>query len=125
MSLYHVANAVILKPRRHRHLRCIFSHSFISIHHYCLILFTDLACIRSVPVSVVVSAALAGLWLHVLSQPEPEVTSEYRLGVWVTAAMVVMETTAQPLIILAQAMLFVKLKVRTGTGRRDSVWWCW
>ena len=59
-----------------------------------------------------VSAALALLWLHVLSQPSPEVTSEYRLGVWVTAAMVVMETVVQPLAILAQAMLFVKLKVR-------------
>ncbi|KAF0290905.1 Protein RFT1 [Amphibalanus amphitrite] len=65
----------------------------------------------SVPVSAAVSAALAGLWLHALSQPAPEVTSEYRLGVWVTAAMVVLETAAQPLVILAQAMLFVKLKV--------------
>ncbi|KAF0295431.1 Protein RFT1 [Amphibalanus amphitrite] len=66
---------------------------------------------RNVPVSAAVSAALAGLWLHALSQPAPEVTSEYRLGVWVTAAMVVLETAAQPLVILAQAMLFVKLKV--------------
>ncbi|KAF0298765.1 Protein RFT1 [Amphibalanus amphitrite] len=65
-----------------------------------------------VPVSAAVSAALAGLWLHALSQPAPEVTSEYRLGVWVTAAMVVLETAAQPLVILAQAMLFVKLKRR-------------
>lgn len=65
----------------------------------------------SVPVSVAVSAALAAVWLHVLSQPPPEVTSEYRLGVWVTAAMVVLETLSQPLVILAQAMLFVKLKV--------------
>ncbi|KAF0290115.1 Protein RFT1 [Amphibalanus amphitrite] len=65
----------------------------------------------SVPVSAAVSAALAGLWLHALSQPAPEVTSDYRLGVWVTAAMVALETAAQPLVILAQAMLFVKLKV--------------
>ena len=68
------------------------------------------------PVSAAVSAALAGLWLHALSQPAPEVTSEYRLGVWVTAAMVVLETAAQPLVILAQAMLFVKLKVNDGGG---------
>ena len=65
----------------------------------------------SVPVSAAVSVALAALWLHALSQPAPEVTPEYRLGVWVTAAMVVLETLAQPLVILAQAMLFVKLKV--------------
>ncbi|XP_037090773.1 protein RFT1 homolog, partial [Pollicipes pollicipes] len=65
----------------------------------------------SVPVSVLVSAALAWLWLHALSQPAAEVTSEYRLGVWVTAAMVVLEALAQPPAVLAQAMLFVKLKV--------------
>ncbi|KAF0289201.1 Protein RFT1 [Amphibalanus amphitrite] len=74
------------------------------------------------PVSAAVSAALAGLWLHALSQPAPEVTSEYRLGVWVTAAMVVLETAAQPLVILAQAMLFVKLKPALDRDQLALTW---
>lgn len=88
-----------------------------------LSLLLDPCFVCSVPVSAVVSAALAWVWLHVLSQPDARVTSEYRLGVVATAAGVVVEMVAQPLAILAQAMLFVKLKVRTGRSRANSCGW--
>ncbi|XP_071784262.1 man(5)GlcNAc(2)-PP-dolichol translocation protein RFT1-like [Asterias amurensis] len=65
----------------------------------------------SVPLAVFCSIPLIYIWMSVLEQPDPGVIANYSFSVFIFALSTWIELSAQPLLVLAQATLFVKLKV--------------
>ncbi|XP_022104957.1 protein RFT1 homolog [Acanthaster planci] len=65
----------------------------------------------SFPLGILCGVLLSYAWMALLEQPDPETVANYPFGVWVYAISAVLELSAQPLLVLGQAMLFVKLKV--------------
>ena len=66
-----------------------------------------------VPLAVFCAVPLVYVWMTLLEQPDPQVVANYWFGVFIFAVSTIIELSAQPLLVLAQATLFVKLKVRT------------
>lgn len=51
------------------------------------------------------------IWLNVLETPEPHITVHYKLGVYAICISCVMNVCIEPFYLVAQAFLFVKLRV--------------
>lgn len=66
---------------------------------------------RQVPLGVFWSAFLGFVWLHLLEVPDPSVVPHYRAGVVAFGLSAVVELLGEPCWVLAQAHLFVRLKV--------------
>ena len=64
------------------------------------------------PLGLLCAVALGYAWMALLEQPDPQTVANYPFGVLVYATSAVLELSAQPLLVLGQATLFVKLKVR-------------
>ncbi|OXB60687.1 hypothetical protein ASZ78_011527 [Callipepla squamata] len=64
-----------------------------------------------VPLGVFWSVFLGFVWLHVLEVPDPAVVPHYGVGVVAFGLSAVVELLGEPLWVLAQAHLFVRLKV--------------
>ncbi|KAE8611679.1 hypothetical protein XENTR_v10012557 [Xenopus tropicalis] len=65
----------------------------------------------AVPLGICWSFILGWIWLQILEVPEPEAIPYYNIGVWAFGFSAVVELLAEPFWVLAQAHLFVKLKV--------------
>ncbi|XP_021550920.1 protein RFT1 homolog [Neomonachus schauinslandi] len=65
----------------------------------------------TVPVGVFWSLLLGWVWLHLLEVPDPNVVPHYGTGVVVFGLSAVVELLGEPFWVLAQAQMFVKLKV--------------
>ncbi|XP_038054403.1 protein RFT1 homolog [Patiria miniata] len=65
----------------------------------------------SFPLGITCGMLLGYVWMALLEQPDPSVVANYSFGVWVYATSAILELSAQPLLVLGQATLFVKLKV--------------
>ncbi|XP_014648471.1 PREDICTED: protein RFT1 homolog [Ceratotherium simum simum] len=65
----------------------------------------------TVPLGVFWSLFLGWIWLQLLEVPDPNVIPHYGTGVVVFALSVVVELLGEPFWVLAQAHMFVKLKV--------------
>ncbi|XP_072203757.1 man(5)GlcNAc(2)-PP-dolichol translocation protein RFT1 [Excalfactoria chinensis] len=65
----------------------------------------------TVPLGVFWSVLLGFVWLHVLEVPDPSVVPHYRAGVVAFGLSAVVELLGEPFWVLAQAHLFVRLKV--------------
>ncbi|NXH19833.1 RFT1 protein, partial [Bucco capensis] len=65
----------------------------------------------TVPLGVFWSIILGLVWLHVLEVPDPSVVPHYQAGVVAFGLSAVIELLGEPLWVLAQAHLFVRLKV--------------
>ncbi|XP_015705789.1 protein RFT1 homolog isoform X4 [Coturnix japonica] len=64
-----------------------------------------------VPLGVFWSVFLGFVWLHVLEVPDPSVVPHYQAGVVAFGLSAVVELLGEPFWVLAQAHLFVRLKV--------------
>ncbi|BES98557.1 Rft protein [Nesidiocoris tenuis] len=64
-----------------------------------------------VPICTSLCLLFGWVWLHVLETPEPHITVHYRLGVWAICISCVMNVCIEPFYLVAQAFLFVKLRV--------------
>ncbi|XP_041619377.1 protein RFT1 homolog isoform X3 [Vulpes lagopus] len=65
----------------------------------------------TVPLGVFWSLLLGWVWLHLLEVPDPNVVPHYGTGVVVFGLSAVVELLGEPLWVLAQTQMFVKLKV--------------
>ncbi|XP_006747126.2 protein RFT1 homolog [Leptonychotes weddellii] len=65
----------------------------------------------TVPLGVFWSLLLGWVWLHLLEVPDPNVVPHYGTGVVVFGLSAVVELLGEPFWVLAQAQMFVKLKV--------------
>ncbi|XP_026677215.1 protein RFT1 homolog [Diaphorina citri] len=65
----------------------------------------------TVPICSVLCVLFGFIWLHVLTIPDPSVTTHYAVGVWSIAISCVMEMCCEPLYLVAQAFLFIRLRV--------------
>uniref|UniRef100_A0A8V1AC73 Protein RFT1 homolog n=1 Tax=Gallus gallus TaxID=9031 RepID=A0A8V1AC73_CHICK len=65
----------------------------------------------TVPLGVFWSAFLGFVWLHLLEVPDPSVVPHYRAGVVAFGLSAVVELLGEPCWVLAQAHLFVRLKL--------------
>nr|XP_033781611.1 protein RFT1 homolog isoform X1 [Geotrypetes seraphini] len=65
----------------------------------------------TVPLGVLWSLLLGWVWLHMLEGPDPALVSHYGTGVMLFGLSAVVELMAEPFWLLAQAHLFVRLKV--------------
>ncbi|XP_045847694.1 protein RFT1 homolog isoform X2 [Meles meles] len=65
----------------------------------------------TVPLGVFWSSFLGWVWLRLLEVPDPNVVSHYGTGVVVFGLSAVVELLGEPFWVLAQAQMFVKLKV--------------
>ncbi|XP_032297504.1 protein RFT1 homolog isoform X5 [Coturnix japonica] len=65
----------------------------------------------TVPLGVFWSVFLGFVWLHVLEVPDPSVVPHYQAGVVAFGLSAVVELLGEPFWVLAQAHLFVRLKV--------------
>ncbi|XP_014779942.1 protein RFT1 homolog [Octopus bimaculoides] len=65
----------------------------------------------TVPCAAIASTVLGAIWLHLLQRPDPLIVPHYSIGVFAFAASTVIEVIAQPLWVITQAFMFVKLKV--------------
>ncbi|XP_055985488.1 protein RFT1 homolog [Sorex fumeus] len=65
----------------------------------------------TVPLGVFWSLFLGWVWLHLLEVPDPNTVPHYGTGVVVFGLSAVVELLGEPLWVLAQAHMFVKLKV--------------
>jgi oligosaccharide translocation protein RFT1 len=66
----------------------------------------------TLPLSIVISTVLGYVWLELLEAPPPHLDSQYRVGVWMMAASCILEATCEAPILVANAFLFSKLKVK-------------
>ncbi|XP_029455275.1 protein RFT1 homolog isoform X2 [Rhinatrema bivittatum] len=64
-----------------------------------------------VPLGVLWALLLGWVWLHMLEVPDPVLVPHYRSGVMLFGLSAVVELVAEPFWVLAQAHLFVRLKV--------------
>ena len=83
----------------------IYVHPFISSFSFSLFL--------SVPLAVVCSGVLGLVWVYCLDHPDPSVVPYYGIGVICFALSTLIEVLAEPLWVVGQAFLFVRLKVTT------------
>ncbi|CAI9590368.1 unnamed protein product [Staurois parvus] len=65
----------------------------------------------AVPLGIGWSFILGWIWLRVLEVPDPEIIPHYGIGVLAFGVSAVVELLAEPFWVLAQAHLFVRLKV--------------
>uniref|UniRef100_A0A8D9AHU3 Protein RFT1 homolog n=2 Tax=Cacopsylla melanoneura TaxID=428564 RepID=A0A8D9AHU3_9HEMI len=65
----------------------------------------------TVPICCVLCVLFGFIWLHILTIPDPSVTSHYTIGVWSIAISCIMEMCCEPLYLVAQAFLFIRLRV--------------
>uniref|UniRef100_A0A8D2QQ80 Protein RFT1 homolog n=1 Tax=Zosterops lateralis melanops TaxID=1220523 RepID=A0A8D2QQ80_ZOSLA len=65
----------------------------------------------TVPLGVFWSLILGLVWLHLLEVPDPSVVPHYQAGVVAFGLSAIIELLGEPLWVLAQAHLFVRLKV--------------
>ncbi|KAL1117181.1 hypothetical protein AAG570_004508 [Ranatra chinensis] len=65
----------------------------------------------TVPLCAVLSVLFGWIWLNILSTPEPEITVHYKVGVLAICISCVIEMCAEPLYLVSQAFLFVKLRI--------------
>uniref|UniRef100_A0A1B6KM47 Protein RFT1 homolog n=1 Tax=Graphocephala atropunctata TaxID=36148 RepID=A0A1B6KM47_9HEMI len=65
----------------------------------------------TVPLCSVMCLLFGWVWLCVLETPDPQITTHYTLGVYAIAISCVVEMCVEPLYMVAQAFLFVRLKV--------------
>ncbi|KAM4722414.1 man(5)GlcNAc(2)-PP-dolichol translocation protein RFT1 [Rhinophrynus dorsalis] len=65
----------------------------------------------AVPLGVCWSLVLGWVWLQILEVPDPEIIPYYNIGVLAFGFSAVVELLAEPFWVLAQAHLFVRLKV--------------
>ncbi|KAG8436262.1 hypothetical protein GDO86_007385 [Hymenochirus boettgeri] len=65
----------------------------------------------AVPLGICWSLILGWIWLQILEVPKPEAIPHYNIGVWAFGFSAVVELLAEPFWVLAQAHVFVKLKV--------------
>ncbi|GAB1608069.1 protein RFT1 homolog isoform X1 [Argonauta hians] len=65
----------------------------------------------TVPCAALTSAVLGAVWLYLLQSPDPDTVPYYSVGVVAYAASTVIEVLAQPLWVVTQAFMFLKLKV--------------
>ncbi|XP_052802408.1 protein RFT1 homolog [Mya arenaria] len=65
----------------------------------------------TVPASLVVTGVLGWVWVNLLENPEPTLMPGYSVGVASFALATVLNCLSQPLFVLAQKHMFVKLKV--------------
>ncbi|KAM4021864.1 man(5)GlcNAc(2)-PP-dolichol translocation protein RFT1 [Anomaloglossus baeobatrachus] len=65
----------------------------------------------AVPLGVCWSVILGWVWLHILEVPDPAIIPHYGTGVLAFGFSAVIELMAEPFWVLAQAHLFVRLKV--------------
>ncbi|XP_070558753.1 man(5)GlcNAc(2)-PP-dolichol translocation protein RFT1-like isoform X2 [Ptychodera flava] len=65
----------------------------------------------TVLLGIVCGLALAYFWLRLLERPDPERVPNYSVGVIVFTLSAVLELLAEPLYVIGQALLFIKLKV--------------
>lgn len=65
----------------------------------------------TVPFSVVVCCILSFVWISLLQRPDPSIIPYYDFGATCFALSTVIEVLAQPLWVIGQAFMFVKLRV--------------
>ncbi|CAH0389729.1 unnamed protein product [Bemisia tabaci] len=65
----------------------------------------------TVPICSVLSVVFGYIWLHYLTPPDPSITEHYYIGVWAMALSCILEMTVEPLYLVSQAFLFVRLRV--------------
>lgn len=65
----------------------------------------------TVPLCQVFSMIFGYIWLHVLSVPSRHITEHYYIGVWSVATSCMIEMFCEPVYLMAEAFLFVRLKV--------------
>jgi oligosaccharide translocation protein RFT1 len=66
-----------------------------------------------VPICQFFSFIFGYIWLHILTPPSTDITEHYTLGVWAICLSCVIEMCCEPVYLVAQAFLFVRLKVMT------------
>ncbi|KAG1659674.1 Protein RFT1 [Nymphon striatum] len=64
-----------------------------------------------VPISSICGCCMGYIWLNVLTPPSLEITSEYHIGVISVVIAVIIEAIAEPLFVIMQKLLFVKIRV--------------
>jgi len=69
----------------------------------------------TVPLCALLCLLFGWVWLYLLSPPDPTITTHYTLGVLAICISCVVEMCAEPIYLVAQAFLFVKLKVMLET----------
>nr|CAD7258170.1 unnamed protein product [Timema shepardi] len=60
----------------------------------------------------VFSLVFGYIWLYVLTPPSEDITQHYTLGVWSICISCIVEMCCEPVYLVSQAFLFVRLKVR-------------
>lgn len=73
--------------------------------------FFNIIFLISLPLGIISGAVFGFVWSTQLETPDPEVIPHYHLAVLIFATSAVLELLAEPLWVLGQAFLFVKLKV--------------
>ncbi|CAH1782953.1 unnamed protein product [Owenia fusiformis] len=63
------------------------------------------------PIGIIFTLVFASLWIYVLEQPDPSVVPNYSLGVIFFAVSAILELLSEPLWVISQTFLFVRLKV--------------
>ncbi|XP_014287968.1 man(5)GlcNAc(2)-PP-dolichol translocation protein RFT1 isoform X1 [Halyomorpha halys] len=69
----------------------------------------------TVPLCAVLSILFGWIWLYALTTPEQHITTHYTIGVWSICISCIMEMCIEPIFLVSQAFLFVKLKVLLDT----------
>ncbi|XP_075229849.1 man(5)GlcNAc(2)-PP-dolichol translocation protein RFT1 [Lycorma delicatula] len=86
----------------------------------------------TVPLCCTLCLFFGWIWLSVLETPSSSITPHYRIGVWAIAISCVIEMCVEPLYLVSQAFLFVKLRVvmdticlliRSVTFTTIVLWW--
>ncbi|XP_073974876.1 man(5)GlcNAc(2)-PP-dolichol translocation protein RFT1 isoform X2 [Rhodnius prolixus] len=65
----------------------------------------------TVPLCIVQCIIFGAIWLYVLSAPDRSITNHYSIGVWAICVSCVLGMCVEPMYLVAQAFLFVKLRV--------------
>lgn len=64
----------------------------------------------TVPICCILSLTLGYVWINLLSQPSPNVVFHYKVGVWAIGISCIIDMCCEPLYLITQAFLFVKLR---------------
>ncbi|XP_063229918.1 protein RFT1 homolog [Bacillus rossius redtenbacheri] len=70
----------------------------------------------TVPLCQLCCLVFGYVWLHVLEPPSEDITQHYALGVWSICVSCVVEMCCEPVYLVSQAFLFVRLKVVLDTA---------
>jgi len=65
----------------------------------------------SIPIGILFSGVLSVVWLWMIEVPDPHIVPHYHTGVLLFAISAIIELLSEPLYIVAQVLLYVKLKV--------------